>query len=89
MKKTLAALLLLGLAGCGTFVDVVGVGPIKPPSPHVYGGVRTHLTFLKSGDITPESQDALVMLLDLPASAILDTALLPLTLSLALIRGEP
>ena len=87
MKKAPAALLLLGLAGCGTIEDLTGQGPLEGPAPHVYGGVRVALAY---NNMTGCARaPALIHMPGLPFSAVLDTALLPITGIWALIRGTP
>ena len=88
MKTAPAALLLLALAGCGTLRDLTGPSPLETPGPHVYGGVRTDLELAKTPFCCSGTM-AFFFLPDVPFSAILDTALLPITGIWALIRGTP
>jgi uncharacterized protein YceK len=87
MKKALAALLLLGLAGCGTMNDLWGKAPLDGPAPHVYGGLRNDLYYANATGC--KAMAGLIFIPDLPFSAILDTVLLPITGIWALIRGTP
>ena len=74
MKHALLAAGLLALGGCGSFVNL-GAGPL------VYGGVRTDLACPQGSSCTP-----FPMALDIPFSAVLDTALLPVTVAFALTK---
>lgn len=85
--KTALAILLLGLTGCGTFYDLHGQAPLDGPAPHVYGGVRNALYFAKQTGCA--GMPALVFIPDLPFSAVLDTAILPITGAWAILRGTP
>jgi uncharacterized protein YceK len=79
MKHTipsLAALALLLLSGCGTIANLA-------EGPRVYGGVRTDVRMIgdpRLPDGTHSSPIAVLAIVDLPLSAALDTALLPITL---------
>lgn len=87
MRRVLPALLFLGLAGCGTFNDLWGHAPLDGPAPHVYGGLRNDLYYANATGC--EGLAGLIFIPDIPVSAILDTALLPITGVWALIRGTP
>lgn len=86
MKKGIA-ILLLGLAGCGTINDFSGNAPLDGPAPHVYGGLRNDLAYAKMTGC--KAVAGLIFVPDIPFSALLDTALLPITGVIALIRGTP
>jgi uncharacterized protein YceK len=86
--KAVAALLLLALAGCGTARDLLGPGALETPGPHVYGGVRTDLLLART-PICCSAKAPLLFLPGIPFSAVLDTALLPVTIPIALFRGSP
>ena len=77
-RIALALLLCASLYGCGTVASTVGAG-----RPLVYGGVRSDwlaLTY-EDGPVGPGPSPLFVVaaLLDLPLSAALDTALLPVS----------
>lgn len=76
-NKLLAALLLLQLGGCAT---VKTLNAAKPDAPLIYAGTRLDWYSLNGGccpvdrfGVEPPAYPAL----DLPASALLDTLLLP------------
>ncbi len=79
------ALVLLGLTGCGTIMDLGGSGG-EPPA-RIYGGVRTDADIVFVGRC---KLDALApcFLFDLPFSAAFDTALLSITLTQTLFGNE-
>ncbi len=70
--------------GCGTVCSLTGSEYWKdqdvPPHPRVYGGVRNALAFPRhhGGD---SGASVFVVFVDLPTSAVLDTALLPITVT--------
>ena len=80
MNKLLAAMLALQLAGCAT---VRTLDAAKPNAPVVYAGTRLDLYALNGGCCPMDrfgAQAPSYPGLDLPASAVLDTLLLPLSL---------
>jgi uncharacterized protein YceK len=75
--KNLALISMLCLSSCGTIMNLCH-------EPRVYGGVR--------GDLEPEKVDLFsvpFLILDLPFSAVLDTALLPITIWFEIFRRKP
>jgi uncharacterized protein YceK len=80
--KSVAALALLSLAGCGTIADASGGmdAPFDGPPPHVFGGVRV--------DVFMASQTSRTLgwlhYLDIPFSLPLDVVLLPVSIPLSL-----
>lgn len=70
-NQALLAFGLLCLPGCGTFTDV------KSNGYRVYGGVRYDVGTELIGGRDPFPWNALVLLVDLPLSIGMDTALLP------------
>ncbi|HEX7898310.1 MAG TPA: YceK/YidQ family lipoprotein [Planctomycetota bacterium] len=88
--KPLAAALLLGLAGCGTIVDIAGGGPLEGPNPHVFGGVRYDWDFASTGG--PCCRTAALapcFLFDIPISLAADVVMLPITVPVSLFRPKP
>lgn len=85
MKRMLAlfpALALLCLSGCGTIANLA-------EGPRVYGGVQADIRLIgdpRLQDGTPSTPLVVLGILDLPLSAALDTALLPITLIFELAR---
>ena len=79
MNKLLLALLALQLAGCAT---VRTLDAAKPGAPVVYSGTRLDWYALQGGCCAQDrfgAQAPRYPGLDLPASALLDTLLLPLS----------
>lgn len=79
MNKLLLALLALQLAGCAT---VRTLDAAKPGAPVVYSGTRLDLYAMQGGCCTKDRFGAEAPSypgVDLPASALLDTLLLPLS----------
>lgn len=83
---------LLGLSGCGTILALTDAGP---GNPLVYGGVRLEAGFLHEVFTTEGDPSASwgrmftpLVILDLPFSLVLDTAVLPVTIPWALLSGE-
>ena len=84
MNKLLIILLALQLAGCATARTLDAA---KPGAPLVYSGTRLDLYALQGGCCAMDRFGAEAPRhpgLDLPASALLDTLLLPLSLATAL-----
>ena len=80
MNKLLLALLALQLAGCAT---VRTLDAAKPGAPVVYSGTRLDLYAMQGGCCAKDRFGAEAPSypgVDLPASALLDTLLLPLSL---------
>ncbi|WP_095080566.1 YceK/YidQ family lipoprotein [Pseudomonas sp. Irchel s3h17] len=80
MNKLLVILLALQLAGCAT---VRTLDAAKPGAPLVYSGTRLDLYVMQGGCCAMDRFGAEAPSypgLDLPASALLDTLLLPLSL---------
>ena len=80
MNKLLVALLALQLAGCAT---VRTLDAAKPGAPVVYSGTRLDLYAMQGGCCAKDRFGAEAPSypgVDLPASALLDTLLLPLSL---------
>ena len=80
MNKALLIMLALQLAGCAT---VRTLDAAKPGAPVVYAGTRLDLYALQGGCCAMDRFGAEAPSypgLDLPASALLDTLLLPLSL---------
>ena len=79
MNKLLLALLALQLAGCAT---VRTLDAAKPGAPGVYSGTRLDLYAMQGGCCAKDRFGAEAPSypgVDLPASALLDTLLLPLS----------
>ena len=79
MNKLLLALLALQLAGCAT---VRTLDAAKPGAPVVYSGTRLDLYAMQGGCCAKDRFGAEAPSypgVDLPASALLDTLLLPLS----------
>ena len=79
MNKLLLALLVLQLAGCAT---VRTLDAAKPGAPVVYSGTRLDLYAMQGGCCAKDRFGAEAPSypgVDLPASALLDTLLLPLS----------
>lgn len=79
MNKLLVVLLALQLAGCAT---VRTLDAAKPGAPLVYSGTRLDLYVMQGGCCAMDRFGAEAPSypgLDLPASALLDTLLLPLS----------
>ena len=80
MNKLLIMLLALQLAGCAT---VRTLDAAKPGAPVVYSGTRLDLYALNGGCCAMDrfgAEAPSYPAVDLPASALLDTLLLPLSL---------
>jgi len=80
MNKLLVLVLALQLAGCAT---VRTLDAVKPGAPVVYAGTRLDLYALNGGCCAMDRFGAEAPSypgVDLPASALLDTLLLPLSL---------
>jgi len=79
--RALALLLavLLSLAGCGTINDMTK----GDDGQRVYGGIRQDAGMIQSNNSTP----VVLGILDFPFSFALDTAMLPITFIIMLIRG--
>ncbi|MBB3242804.1 uncharacterized protein YceK [Pseudomonas sp. Tn43] len=80
MNKLLVMLLALQLAGCAT---VRTLDAAKPGAPVVYSGTRLDLYALNGGCCAMDrfgAEAPSYPAVDLPASALLDTLLLPLSL---------
>ncbi|MGO4004698.1 MULTISPECIES: YceK/YidQ family lipoprotein [Pseudomonas] len=80
MNKLLVALLALQLAGCAT---VRTLDAAQPGAPVVYSGTRLDLYAMQGGCCAKDRFGAEAPSypgVDLPASALLDTLLLPLSL---------
>lgn len=80
MNKTLVLLLVVHLAGCATARTLDAA---KPGAPVVYAGTRLDMYALQGGCCAMDrfgAQAPSYPGLDLPASAVLDTLLLPLSL---------
>src|SRR5579862_5089835 len=91
----LIVILLLGSLGCGTIITFAGAPSSKPDPeirPELYGGIRWDAQVLGDGDITYHGTDLgiikLCFLLDLPLSLALDTATLPITLPIVIVRAS-
>lgn len=79
MNKLLIALLALQLAGCAT---VRTLDAAKPGAPVVYSGTRLDLYAMQGGCCAKDrfgAEAPSYPAVDLPASALLDTLLLPLS----------
>lgn len=86
----LAAILMVALSagGCASVFNLAGSNyhpEHESPAPHpqVYGGVRDAVKFLRCGSSHgPSGADSYMFTLfvDLPASIVLDTVLLPITI---------
>jgi uncharacterized protein YceK len=84
MNKLLLVALALSLTGCAT---VYTLDAAKPGAPVVYAGTRLDLYEMQGGCCAMDrfgTQAPSYPGLDLPASALLDTLLLPLTLIAAM-----
>ncbi|MCO8162941.1 YceK/YidQ family lipoprotein [Pseudomonas sp. 21LCFQ02] len=84
MSKLALVVLLLGLSGCAT---VNTLNAAQPGAPLVYAGTRLDLYALQGGCCAQErfgTEAPRYPALDLPASALFDTLLLPLSLLTAL-----
>lgn len=88
MRKLLA-LGLLALAGCGTVADTAFSARSRSPGPHVFGGVRYDWKMANGGLCCVMSAFEPCFLIDLPLSAALDVALLPVTVPISLWRPRP
>ena len=80
MSKLLLATVALSLSGCAT---VYTLDAAKPGAPVVYAGTRLDLYAMQGGCCAMDrfgAQAPSYPGLDLPASALLDTLLLPLSL---------
>ena len=94
LRRTLLILLVVALMvslpgsiGCGTFIDTVGGHEVGRP--RVYGGVKFHIerfAFPSKGYELPLW--LLVVLVDLPLSAVMDTAMLLVTIPYQLLRED-
>ncbi len=84
-KRMISALLLLGLGGCGTLLNL-GAQPCPIyEHPRVYGATRIDLVHLLPRDFP---LGLLVALLDLPFSLLVDTLTLPWTIPTAIQYGD-
>ncbi len=63
--------LLLFVAGCGTMGTLTGMSPMGTVTFGVYSGIRKDVEMSRFGDA--------LWLVDIPFSAVADTALLPVT----------
>ena len=84
MNKLLVALLALQLAGCAT---VRTLDAAQPGAPVVYSGTRLDLYAMQGGCCAKDrfgAEAPSYPAVDLPASALLDTLLLPFSLAAAL-----
>ena len=80
-RKVGLALLLAGLvalSGCGTLVSSY----YSWPDPNFYGGTRLDI------DVASAPQGGALVLFDLPGSAVVDTALLPLNTLLWMLKVQ-
>jgi uncharacterized protein YceK len=82
VKKAIP-ILLLGLAGCGTIVD------LSDGRARIFGGVRTDWDYANGGLCCVVSGLAPCFVLDLPLSAAADVALLPFTIPAELFAPRP
>lgn len=80
----LLPLVLLALAGCGTFGDLDGEN--GRPSPHPFGGVRLDVHYIRGGDC---HHPGVFYVLDVPFSLALDLVLLPVSIPVALFSKAP
>ena len=89
--KNLLALPLLAVAGCGSLADLPGCGPagLEGPSPHVFGGLRSDLAIFGGGGSCKSPAYAPCAFVDLPFSAVMDVALLPVTVPISIWRPRP
>jgi uncharacterized protein YceK len=80
------------LAGCGTIADglVEGspFGTFEEGGPHIYGGVQVDAHVIGHSSDKDEGFVPFCVL-DVPLSAVLDTALLPFTALWTLVRPAP
>jgi uncharacterized protein YceK len=95
MLAVLIGILSLGSLGCGTIITFAGAPSSKPDPdirPELYGGVRVDAQVLGAGDTRYHDTDLgifkLCFLLDLPLSLALDTATLPITIPIVIIRAS-
>lgn len=83
--------LLLAPGGCGTIVDLgsSGTAGMKGAGPHLYGGTRFHLEYFGFySHALPRWCSVVLGILDFPLSLVLDTAVLPVSLTMELFRGD-
>jgi uncharacterized protein YceK len=78
------ALLALSVAGCGSISDM----STGTNGQRIFGGVRKDSTMITHPDSSPVEVSVTLGILDFPFSLVLDTALLPITFIIALIRGH-
>lgn len=86
MRKLLwagTALLAISCGGCGTISDM----STSSNGQRIFGGVRKDSSMITHPDSSPAEVSITLGILDFPFSLVLDTALLPVTFIIALIRG--
>jgi len=78
------AIVALSCGGCGTISDMTtGLNGQR-----IFGGVRKDSSLITHPDSSPVEVSVTLGILDFPFSLVLDTALLPITFIIALIRGH-
>jgi uncharacterized protein YceK len=86
MRKLLwaaTALLAISCGGCGTISDMT----TKSNGQRIYGGVRKDSAMITHPDTSPSEVSIILGIVDFPFSLVLDTAMLPITFIIAIIRG--
>jgi uncharacterized protein YceK len=83
MKKIICILSVILLTGCGTIISRTP-GPMQAQDHAIYGGVKTDLAMMKA-----DNDMGVFVALDIPASIITDTILLPVDLVTWWARYEP
>lgn len=86
LKKLLILLVVLQLAGCGTYASMQKYGTPNPDQ-LVMGGIRKDIAAASGAAVDPwlKKQPAYNPYIDMPFSAIADAVLLPFTLSYVVI----
>ena len=87
MKKLFrlgVALLAISCGGCGTISDM----STGTNGQRIFGGVRKDSSMITHPDSSPVEVSVTLGILDFPFSLVLDTAMLPVTFIIALIRGH-
>jgi uncharacterized protein YceK len=87
MRRLGLSLLVLGclsVAGCSTLSDL----STEKDGQRIYGGTRTNVALVGDPPTNPHAEGIGVLwgILDFPFSLILDTGILPVTLTIALFR---
>lgn len=83
LKSVLFVLLVVPLGACGTFRSI---SALEPGSPRVFSGTRFDISAIRQDVFALkrfEAEPPPYPWLDLPASLVLDTLILPLTLTSA------